>query len=74
VDILPNSWPHPFNVAASDWLLMDVATPYEPYVGKPLDQYACSTYGPDGFMDLVLYLDRIAVGAGEDVIRIIKKQ
>jgi trimeric autotransporter adhesin len=50
-------------VAASDWSLMDVATPYEPYVGKPFDQYACSTFGPDEFVDLVLYFDRVAVGA-----------
>jgi hypothetical protein len=50
-------------VLASDYEYMDVATPYEPYVGKPLDQYACSTYGPDEFEDLVLYFDRLAVGA-----------
>jgi hypothetical protein len=50
-------------VSASDYEFMDVATPYEPYVGKPLDQYACSTYGPDEYDDLVLYFDRLAVAA-----------
>jgi hypothetical protein len=50
-------------VAASSYEFMDVATPYEPYVGKPLDQYACSTYGPDDFGDLVLYFNRLDVAA-----------
>lgn len=50
-------------VLASDYEYMDVATPYEPYVGKPLDPYACSTYGPDEYEDLVLYFDRLAVAA-----------
>ncbi len=35
------------------WALEDVATPFEPYVGK-VDAYDCTTLGPDGFMDLSL--------------------
>jgi hypothetical protein len=31
----------------------DVATPYEPYLGKE-GAYDCTTDGPDGFMDLTL--------------------
>jgi hypothetical protein len=33
------------------WAMEDVATPYEPYLGKQ-DAYDCTTDGPDGFMDL----------------------
>jgi hypothetical protein len=36
------------------WALEDVATPYEPFIGKPLDPYACTEEGADGFMDLTL--------------------
>lgn len=32
----------------------DDSTPYEPYVNKPLNQYSCNTYGPDGITDLKL--------------------
>ena len=41
-------------VAPLRWALEDVATPYKPYVGKPVDAYACNSYGPDGYMDLTL--------------------
>jgi hypothetical protein len=43
--------------------LEDTATPYQPFVGKPLDQYACELFGPDGYMDLVLHFDRQAIAA-----------
>ena len=35
------------------WSYEDVATPYEPYLGK-VDAYDCTTEGPDGFMDLTV--------------------
>lgn len=38
------------------WSLEDVATPYEPYLGKE-DAYDCTEEGPDGFMDLTLKFD-----------------
>jgi hypothetical protein len=36
------------------WAWEDVATPYEPLRGKPLDAYACHTLGADGYLDLSL--------------------
>jgi len=33
-----------------------VATPFEPYIGKE-GKYACTTEGPDGYMDLTLKFD-----------------
>ena len=38
-------------VAPLRWAMEDVATPYEPYIGKQ-DAYDCTEEGPDGFMDL----------------------
>lgn len=38
-------------VAPLRWAMEDVATPYEPYLGK-VGAYDCTTEGPDGFMDL----------------------
>jgi hypothetical protein len=38
-------------VAPLRWAFEDVATPYEPYVGKQ-DAFDCTTAGPDGFTDL----------------------
>lgn len=35
------------------WAREDVATPYEPFVGK-VDAYDCTEEGPDGYMDLTL--------------------
>jgi hypothetical protein len=35
------------------WAMEDVATPYEPFVGKE-DAYDCTEEGPDGYMDLTL--------------------
>ena len=35
------------------WDLKDVATPFEPYIGRE-DAMDCTTSGPDGFMDLTL--------------------
>jgi hypothetical protein len=40
-------------VAPLRWALEDVATPYEPYVGKQ-DAFDCTTAGADGFTDLIL--------------------
>jgi len=33
--------------------LEDVATPFEPFIGKE-DAYDCNEYGPDGYVDLTL--------------------
>jgi hypothetical protein len=35
------------------WAMEDVATPYEPYIGKQ-GAFDCTEEGPDGFMDLTL--------------------
>jgi hypothetical protein len=51
------------SVAPLRWSLEDVATPYEPFVGKPLDAYACHTLGADGMLDLSLKFDSPAVAA-----------
>ena len=40
-------------VAPLRWAYEDVATPFEPYIGK-VDPFDCTTEGPDGFMDLTL--------------------
>jgi hypothetical protein len=52
------------------WALEDVATPYEPFIGKPVDRYACTEEGPDGFMDLTLKFEAqeiiAALGEVED--------
>jgi hypothetical protein len=40
-------------VAPLRWSLEDVATPFEPFIGKE-DAYDCSEYGPDGYVDLTL--------------------
>jgi len=40
-------------VAPLRWAYDDVATPFEPYIGK-VDPFDCTTDGPDGFMDLTL--------------------
>jgi len=50
-------------VAPLRWSFEDVATPFEPFLGKPLDPYACNSYGPDGAMDLVLHFDAPQVAA-----------
>jgi len=42
--------------------LEDVATPFEPVVGKE-DCMDCTSDGPDGFLDLVLKFDRQAIAA-----------
>jgi hypothetical protein len=36
----------------------DVATPYDPFLDKPLSQDGCTTVGPDGYQDLTLNFDR----------------
>lgn len=40
-------------VAPLRWAYEDVATPFEPYLGKE-DPFDCTTDGPDGYMDLTL--------------------
>jgi hypothetical protein len=49
-------------VAPIRWAYEDVATPFEPYLGKEGCQ-ACSTLGPDGGFDLTLKFDTQAVVA-----------
>lgn len=44
------------------WAFEDVATPFEPYLGKA-DSYACNEYGPDGYMDLTLMFNTLEVAA-----------
>jgi hypothetical protein len=39
------------------WALEDVATPYEPFIGK-LNAYDCTEEGADGYMDLTLKFDK----------------
>jgi len=48
-------------VAPLRWAYGDVATPYEPYLGKELDAYACHTLRADGMLDLTLKFDSQAV-------------
>jgi hypothetical protein len=47
---------HLTGVAPVTWALEDVATPYEPYLGKA-DAYECTEAGPDGYLDLTLKFD-----------------
>jgi hypothetical protein len=50
-------------VAPLRWsLIKDVATPYEPFVGKT-DIHQCNTLGPDGNLDLMLMFDTEEVAA-----------
>jgi hypothetical protein len=44
------------------WAFEDVATPFEPYLGKA-DDYDCNEYGPDGYMDLTLMFKALEVAA-----------
>ncbi|MGD2253470.1 MAG: hypothetical protein PVF70_11210 [Anaerolineales bacterium] len=44
------------------WELEDVATPFEPYLGKQ-DAFNCTDEGPDGYMDLTLKFDLQAIVA-----------
>jgi hypothetical protein len=44
------------------WALEDVATPFEPYIGKE-DALDCNTCGPDGYLDLTLKFDTQAIVA-----------
>jgi hypothetical protein len=39
------------------WALEDVAAPFDGEIGDPPDPYACTTEGPDGFLDLTLMFD-----------------
>ena len=63
------------DVAPLRWAMEDVATPYEPYLGKD-GPFACTTEGPDGFMDLTFKFKTqeviAALGpvAGGDVLNI----
>jgi hypothetical protein len=41
-------------IAPLRWAYEDVATPYEPYIGKE-GAFACTTEGPDGYLDLVFH-------------------
>lgn len=44
------------------WAFEDVATPYEPYLGKE-DMFDCTDEGPDGWLDLTVKFNRLAVAA-----------
>ena len=48
------------------WSIKDVATPYEPYLGKE-DAYDCHELAPDGYADLALKFDaqEIVAALGE---------
>jgi len=52
------------------WALEDVATPFEPFLGKENCMEDCTTDGPDGWLDLTLKFDAqevvTALGAVED--------
>jgi hypothetical protein len=50
------------NVSPLRWSYKDVATPFEPYIGK-INAFDCTTAGPDGYLDLVLHFDIRAVVA-----------
>lgn len=56
-------------VAPVRWALEDVATPYEPFIGKE-NKTDCTTEGPDGFLDLTLKFNTqeivAALGSVED--------
>jgi hypothetical protein len=49
-------------VAPLSWSLEDVATPYEPYLGKAA-AYDCNELGPDGDEDLTLKFDALELAA-----------
>jgi hypothetical protein len=49
-------------VAPLRWALEDVATPFEPYIGKE-GAFACTTAGPDGYLDLTLKFDAQEIAA-----------
>jgi hypothetical protein len=58
-------------VSPLTWAYEDTARPYEPYVGKDIDAYACEEYWEgDGFVDLILHFDTqeivAALGAVND--------
>lgn len=39
------------------WAVEDVATPYLPFVNKPVNKMSCNTTGPDGIRDLTVKFD-----------------
>jgi hypothetical protein len=43
-------------VAPLRWSLENVATPFEPFIGKE-DARDCNEYGPDGYVDITLKFD-----------------
>jgi hypothetical protein len=51
----------PVLVSPLRWAFEDVATPYEPYIDKPMDIYACTEDGPDGYLDMTLKFDTQAL-------------
>jgi hypothetical protein len=51
----------PVLVSPLRWAFEDVATPYEPYIDKPMDIYACTEDGPDGYLDMTLKFDTRAL-------------
>ncbi len=55
-------------VAPLRWSMEDVATPFQPFVGK-VDAFDCTEEGPDGFTDLTLKFSTQAIvdALGEEV-------
>lgn len=53
----------PVEVPVLRWTWEDVATPFEPFVGKEVAALNCTWLGADGVVDLALKFDSPAVGA-----------
>jgi hypothetical protein len=49
-------------VAPLRWSFEDVATPFEPYVGRA-DAYDCNEFGDDGYSDLTFKFEALEVAA-----------
>jgi hypothetical protein len=54
-------------IAPIRWAIEDVATPYEPFLGKE-GPYACNTDGPDGYFDLTLKFETQALAEALGVV------
>jgi hypothetical protein len=63
VRLLNQELEEPIEIAPLRWSLEDVATPYEPFIGKEVDRFACTEEGPDGYMDLTLKFNAREVAA-----------
>jgi hypothetical protein len=59
----PDADPMTEGVAPLRWAYEDVAKPYEPFVDKPLDPFACTEEGADGWLDLTIKFEQQEVVA-----------